>query len=125
MTGEQLKEILYKAHITQADICNKTGMSSQLLSQALKAADIKTGFLEKLCNAFGLNMSFFYPEEQSVITNNNYGTQRARNLANGNQTVNESAPADATKDNLISQLLQQNSQLIQQNAEFMAMIKGK
>lgn len=67
MTGEQLKEHLYKLRISQADISRELGMSSQSMCQALKVADIKTGFLEKICKAFGLHITDFYPEEKPVV----------------------------------------------------------
>ena len=72
MTGKELKEKLYNAKVTQADLAKKLQMSTQAMSQTLNAADIKTGFLEKVCEAIGVNMSFFYPiDEQKAVVNGN------------------------------------------------------
>lgn len=110
MSGEELKEILYQAHISQARIAAALGIPKQSVSQALLASDIKTGFLERICKALNLKMSFFYPEiaEGSSIVNTNVGHQHAKNLANGTQNIG--ADADLVSQ-LMNQLKEQQNQI--------------
>ena len=63
MTGERLKHILYVAGISQTELAEKLGTTQQNLYGALKAQDIKIGFLEKLCEVLNVKMSFFYPDD--------------------------------------------------------------
>lgn len=53
MTGKELKEKLQTTGLSLADIAGKLGMSPQHLNQALNAADIKSGLLERVCAVFG------------------------------------------------------------------------
>lgn len=65
MTGESLKEKLFSCGYRVGDLAEKLDMSQQNFSRALSVADIKTGFLEKLCDVLGKEMSFFYDYTQS------------------------------------------------------------
>ena len=98
MSGEELKEILYQKHITQADLARILDMSTQSLSQTLKAADIKTGFLEKLCAALDVPMSFFYPSGTTINNMPVYGDGNA--VTSGNNS-----PAQIGDPNIVTQLM--------------------
>ena len=60
-------------------------MSQPSFHQALGAADIKTGLLERICDALGKDMSFFYPEcgrkktEINIDDSNNSSTTHGDN----------------------------------------------
>lgn len=60
MTGEDLKKKLAALGLQQKDIAKKLGKSHQNLSQMLTAADVRTGLIEELCDAFNLQPSYFY-----------------------------------------------------------------
>ena len=60
MTGEELKKKLFSCGYRVGDLAEKLKMSQQNVSRALAVADIKTGFLENLCDVLGKDMSFFY-----------------------------------------------------------------
>lgn len=74
MTGEELKDLLQDEGTSQAELARKLGMSQQAFNQALKVADVKSGFLEKIATALGKDMSFFYSAVGNVQIgdNNNY-----------------------------------------------------
>lgn len=79
MTGEELKRILMANGFQQKDIADKLNTSKQNISAALKVQDIKTSFLEELCDAFNVDMAFFYN-----------GTRYAPNIsitASGTQSI--------------------------------------
>lgn len=60
MTGLELKKILARTGKTQAEISALLNMSRQNFSAILSSADVKTGTIERLCDALGLHPSFFY-----------------------------------------------------------------
>jgi transcriptional regulator with XRE-family HTH domain len=60
MSGEELKQKLEKAGISQAEISRKLGVIPQSVNQSLAAKDVKSGFIESLCRAFELDAGFFY-----------------------------------------------------------------
>lgn len=60
MTGLDLKKILAKTGKSQAEIAELLGMKRQNLSAILSSADVKTGIIERLCDALDLHPSFFY-----------------------------------------------------------------
>lgn len=60
MTGQNLKNILAANGLQQKEIADKLCMSQQNFAAALKVQDVKTGFLEQLCDVLCVNMAFFY-----------------------------------------------------------------
>lgn len=67
MTGEQLKSKLEALGISQAEAARRLGVIPQSFNQFLEAKDVKTGLLENLCEAFGLNIGDFYDGMASAI----------------------------------------------------------
>lgn len=118
MTGEQVKGILYQAHVSQAELAEKLNVSTQLLYQSLKAADVKSGFLERIAAALGKDMSFFYPIAPVYEQVNN--NVQARNVQNDNGTINEGS---GDKE-LINKLLEELSELRKTNQKLMDKLLG-
>ena len=75
MKGEILKERLIRRYKTLADVARVLAISPQALNQTLSAADIKTGFIEKLANAYGVSPATFFvdsfPAMNYIEGNNN------------------------------------------------------
>ena len=115
MTGERLKEVLYQAHVSQSELARRLEMSQQALNAALSAADIKTGLLERICEALGVDMGFFYPIGKSNNNVNNIKKQSAHNLHNGSGNITENV--GPSQDALTIAL--------QQNAELIALLKAE
>lgn len=67
MNGKVLKQRLVRRYKTLADVARKLGVSPQSLDQTLAAADIKTGFIERLAAAYGVSASIFFEDEQITI----------------------------------------------------------
>lgn len=67
MTGEILKQRLLKRFKVLAEVARKLEVSQQSLNQTLAAADIKTGFIEKLAAAYGVPASVFFDDEPIKI----------------------------------------------------------
>lgn len=66
MTGEDLKKRLQKEGFILADVAKKLTMSPQHLNQALSAADVKSGLLERISKGLSISISSLYGETFSV-----------------------------------------------------------
>lgn len=63
MTGRELKVKLSECGVSQSEIARRLEMSQQSFNQALVVNDVKSGLLERIAQALGLSMSFFYPTD--------------------------------------------------------------
>ncbi len=80
MTGEELKYILAHTRLQFKDLASELDMSQQNFSKALKVSDVKTGFLEKLCDVLDVSMDFFY-------NGTKYAQKSIHVSASGNQSI--------------------------------------
>lgn len=96
MKGTTLKGKLESSGYTMTFIAEKIGVKPQTLNSYFLAEDIRTGTIEKLSEALGLPISFFYGESfgniQTVSGNNN------TSVAGNSNTVGKS-------DEILLQLL--------------------
>lgn len=60
MNGSELRRILAKKRINIGDLAEKLSMTQPNLSNQFKVQDVKSGMLEKICDALGVTMEFFY-----------------------------------------------------------------
>ena len=85
MTGNTLKKLILSEGLSVAEVARRLGTSQQNLTCALNKDDIKTGLLERVAEAMGRPLSFFYGETfgpvQSVGNNNSQVTQVAGNYS--------------------------------------------
>lgn len=128
MTGEELKDLLQGEDISQSELARKLGMSHQAFNQALKVADVKSGFLEKVAAALGKDMSFFYHAVGVVQIGDNstYNNQQGDN----NSYCTECGPSDEELDALAKELAESKEEVCslkteldyvkKQNAKLMA-----
>lgn len=80
MTGDELKSILAHTRLQFKDLAAELDMSQQNFSKALKVSDIKTGFLEKLCDVLNVSMDFFYKGTK-------YASTSVQVTASGDQSI--------------------------------------
>ena len=85
MNGERLKKILAKTGLSKAEIAKRLEMSPQHLNQALNAADIKSGLIEKICK--GLNMTIM--DLYEIKGNNNATGINASVKVNESEAIND------------------------------------
>lgn len=71
MTGNELKQIIVSQGISMTEMSRRLEMSPQHLNQALSAADIKTGLLEKVSKAVGTSIGSIYGEPAPVSKTGN------------------------------------------------------
>lgn len=73
MTGESLKSKIQGRGFLLRDVATRLGMSAQHLNQALNAADVKSGLLERISEALNIGIAELYgqtPPSTAVTTNN-------------------------------------------------------
>lgn len=121
MSGKELKEILAARGINLSELARMLGFANdQRLHSALNAADIKTGFLERIVAVTGIPLSYFYPAASATINNdsielhvrNNSGVVSGTNngtISTGQQDtqklVEMLVEANAKKDQQIDKLI--------------------
>lgn len=66
MTGPELKKILSSKDIPLKELSAKLGILPQQLSVTFKSKEIKTGLLEKICEALNVQFDFFYDRKNLV-----------------------------------------------------------
>lgn len=101
MTGEKLKKIIAENGYTMASAARSLDMTPQHLNQALNAADVKSGLLEKVSAVFGISIASLYGETLGVAITG------SGNTTNGNDSavVNRFLSIIEEKDRQIAQLL--------------------
>lgn len=60
MNGLELRKALSKSKVSIVDLAEKLNMTQPNLSNAFKVQDVKSGMLEKICDALGVTIDFFY-----------------------------------------------------------------
>lgn len=87
MNGLAIKEILGRIGVSQREIADLLDMSTQNLSAALSKDDIKTSLVERIANAVGKPISFFYGESSpsAVNTGTNNGNIAGRDITDSTQ----------------------------------------
>lgn len=87
MTGEILKNELLNRGLVLSDIAKRLGMSPQYLNQALNAADIKSGLIERICDVLGLSIAEMY--HVPPVIQYNIKEDEKKNI---NESVDETRP---------------------------------
>ena len=122
MTGKELKDRLSTCGISQAEIARRLGMSTQSMSQALNAADIKTGFLERIVAVTGIPLSYFYPAASATITNESSELHVRNNSGVVSGTNNGSISTGQDTQRLVEILVEANSKKDQQIDKLIALL---
>ena len=60
MNGLELRKALSKSKVSIVDLAEKLNMTQPNLSNTFKVQDVKSGMLEKICDALGVTIDFFY-----------------------------------------------------------------
>ena len=123
MSGKELKEILAARGINLSELARMLGFANdQRLHSALNAADIKTGFLERIVAVTGIPLSYFYPAASATITNESRELHVRNNngVVSGTNNVSISAGQDTQK--LVEILVEANAKKDQQIDKLIALL---
>jgi transcriptional regulator with XRE-family HTH domain len=110
MTGKDLKERISRQGISALTIAKRLGISPQALNSTFNAADVKSGTLERIAEAIGVDMSFFYPMDGNSAVASGNGSMAVN--GNNNVAVNDSAPVLLERVRMLEKLLDEKERLI-------------
>ena len=123
MSGKELKEILAARGINLSELARMLGFANdQRLHSALNAADIKTGFLERIVAVTGIPISYFYPAASATITNESSELHVHNNSGVVSGTNNGSINTGQDTQRLVEILVEANSKKDQQIDKLIALL---
>lgn len=123
MSGKELKEILAARGINLSELARMLGFANdQRLHSALNAADIKTGLLERIAEATGKPLSYFYPAASATITNESSELHVRNNSGVVSGTNNGSISAGQDAQRLVEILVEANAKKDQQIDKLIALL---
>ena len=123
MSGKELKEILAARGINLSELARMLGFANdQRLHSALNAADIKTGFLERIVAVTGIPLSYFYPAASATITNESSEIHVRNNSGVVSGTNNGSISTGQDTQKLVEMLVEANAKKDQQIDKLIALL---
>lgn len=123
MTGQELKARIAACGISQSEIARRLGMSQQSFNQGLNVPDIRTGLLERIAEATGKPLSYFYPAASATITNES-SELHVRNNSGVVSGTNNGIISTGQKDTqkLVEMLVEANAKKDQQIDKLIALL---
>lgn len=88
MNGNDLRQALAKRKINIGDLAKKLEMSQPNLSNQFRVQDVKSGFLERICDVLGVTLDFFY-EGTKYVDNQGRTKTVADNFSNSSPDLIE------------------------------------
>lgn len=111
MTGQELKEKVLMANVPLNVVADRLGITAQSLNSCFKGKDVRSNTIERIADALGVKMSFFYPMDG----NNTVASGNGSVAVNGNNNV-ANAAVDATllaeRIAMLEKLLDEKERLI-------------
>lgn len=109
MEGKVLKDFWEKSKMTQKEFAEKIGMSQSALNQIFNSKDIRTGTLEKVCDAFDVKINDFYLNTP-YLANNSHSEQTDGYDANNVEILRLQGEVRSLKD-LLKEMMVLNNNL--------------
>ena len=101
MNGPELRQSLTKRNISVNELAEKLNMSQPNLSNQFRVQDVKSGVLERICDALDVKMDFFY--EGTKYLDDSSSLDNSLSLNHLDERPNEGM-SDNDKDKEISYL---------------------
>jgi transcriptional regulator with XRE-family HTH domain len=120
MTGQELKAKLIEAGKTQKDIAEILGVTAQSLSSVLSAKDVRSGTIEKIAKAIGVNVSYIYGENDKSV--NAVASGKGSVAVSGNNNVTGIAAADVA---VLKERIAMLEKLIDEKERTIKILMGK
>lgn len=125
MKGEHLKNLILSEGYTINKMADLIGVAQPNLLMLLKHEDVRTGLVEKVANAMGKPLSFFYGEAYGPVSQTgNNNTQVANNIAGNDITVgspdNKLINLLVSKDEQLTMSMRQTEKAMDQTTRAMA-----
>ena len=125
MSGKELKEILAARGINLSELARMLGFANdQRLHSVLNAADIKTGFLERIVAVTGIPLSYFYPNDTTTTITNESSELHVRNNSGVVSGTNNGSISTGQQDTqkLVEMLVESNAKKDQQIDKLIALL---
>lgn len=124
MKGKDLRNVLGQKNIGINDLADKLNMSQSNLSKTFQVQDVKSGMLEKICDALGVTLDFFYEGTKYIKEDKSRDIERhVYGCMSSEDIVSERVYGEKTKEEEIMYLRGQvkalkemNQMLIDRNA---------
>lgn len=100
MKGEEVKKILKANGVTQKDLAEKLGTTTQNISDRLSKEDLSSGFLESISQMTGIPLSVFYPGVWGSVVNSPSASNQVTNIPES--VIQLPAKKDEQIDRLLS-----------------------
>ncbi len=115
MTGEELKRKIKEAGSSQKELAELLGVTAQSISSILSAKDVRSGTIEKIAEALGRPVSYFFDEASgtAVVTGNHSAAS-----VHGNASVGAS-------NEVLEERLRSMQQLLDEKERTIKILMGK
>lgn len=112
MDGQRLKEKVLLAKVPLSTIAERMGITAQSLNSCFKGKDVRSNTIERIADALGVSMSFFYPaDSNNTIASGDRAV--AVNTNTGNISAsNEDTVALKERISMLEQLLDERGKLL-------------
>lgn len=124
MTGKALKDKLYHTGISLTEIAARLNMTPQGLNTIFHVGDIKTGFVERICDVLDMDITDFIPSKKMLAN--------IENSVLGDDNINVNNNTDATllrimerQSEQITTAQQQTTTAQQQITDLISILKNK
>lgn len=124
MTGQELKEKVLMANVPFNEIAERLGITAQSLNSCFKGKDVRSNTIERIAEALGVKMSFFYPNDEG----NNAVASGDSSIAVNNITGNiEAGDTSALQERvkLLEQLLAERERIIEEKERTIKILMEK
>lgn len=113
MTGQELKEKVMMANVPFNEIADRLGITAQSLNSCFKGKDVRSNTIERIAEALGVKMSFFYPMDSNsaVASGNGSVAVTGNNNVAGNVTMGDTAML-AERIAMLERLLEEKERTI-------------
>ena len=122
MTGQELKEKVLMANVPFNEIAERLGITAQSLNSCFKGKDVRSNTIERIAEALGVKMSFFYPMDSSSAVASGNGSVAVtgnNNIAGSNNAVLQE------RVKLLEQLLAERDRIIEEKERTIKILMEK
>lgn len=111
MSGQELKEKILVTNVPFNEIAERLGITAQSLNSCFKGKDVRSNTIERIAEALGVKMSFFYPMEGSNAVATGNGNVAGNNNVVGSVTIGDAAILQE-RVTMLEKLLEEKERLI-------------
>lgn len=114
MTGQELKEKVLMANVPFNEIAERLGITAQSLNSCFKGKDVRSNTIERIAEALGVKMSFFYPMDSSSAVASGKGSVAVtgNNNVAGNVTMGDNTAVLQERVTMLEKLLEEKERTI-------------